>query len=90
VHLRAGQTADVSLPGGMNGGFHQPTSTSDVMRRTDARGGYPTDLPAQARFTATHPGTADLASISDFTCLHRTPACAPAQQEWIVHIVVIA
>jgi hypothetical protein len=88
VHVRVGQTTDVRLPGGPNGGYHTPTSTSDVMRRTDASGGYPTGQPAQARFIATRPGTADLTSTTDFTCLHTTPACLPPQREWTVHVVV--
>jgi hypothetical protein len=84
VHVRVGQAVDVRLPDG----YRPPTSTGDVMRRTDARGGYPTGLPAQARFLATRPGTADLTSITDFTCLHTTPACLLPQREWTVHVIV--
>ena len=75
---RAGEIIQVSLPGGANGGYTQPeTSSADTVRRTSASGGYPTDQPAQATFVGGNPGTADLTSTTDFTCLHTTPRCLP-------------
>lgn len=89
VRLRTGQSVRVSLPGGANGGYHQPgSSDGTVARRTAASGGYPTDQPAQATFFAVHVGTADLSSTTDFTCLHTNPRCLPPQRQWVVHLVV--
>ena len=91
VRIRAGQSIEVSLPGGANGGYTQPASSSDsIARRTSARGGYPTNQPAQATFLGVKPGTADLAASTDFACLHSTPQCLPPQRQWLVHLVVTA
>jgi hypothetical protein len=80
----------VSLPGGSAGGYVPPVSSSRILQRVSVSGGYPSAEPARARFTATAAGTADLTSQTDFTCLHRTPACLPAQRSWTLHVVVIA
>ena len=88
IHVRVGEQVNVELPGGSGGGYHQPASSSDVMNRTAASGGYPTDQPARASFVATRAGTADLTSYDDFACLHTSPRCLPPQREWIVHVVV--
>ena len=88
IHLRPGQSVNVRLHGGQNNGYHQPTSSSSVMRRVSASGGYPSDQPARAEFTAAGPGSADLSSYTDFTCLHTTPRCLPPQQQWVVHVIV--
>lgn len=86
-----GQSIDVSLPGGADGGYTRPaTSSSDVVRRISASGGYPTDQPAQATFSGVRPGAADLTSETDYTCLHSTPRCLPPQRQWLVHVVVSA
>jgi hypothetical protein len=58
------------------------------VRRDTAGGGYPSDQPARAHFTATRPGTADLTSTTDFTCLHTQPRCLPPQHQWTVHLIV--
>ncbi|MCU1595769.1 MAG: hypothetical protein JWO12_3161 [Frankiales bacterium] len=87
--MRVGQKLEVTLPGGANGGYDQPaSSSSDVVRRTSASGGYPSDHPAQASFLGVKPGTADLTSETDYTCLHSNPPCLPPQRQWLVHVVV--
>jgi len=88
IRVRVGEQVNVELPGGSGGGYHQPASSSDVMNRTAASGGYPTDQPARASFVATRAGTADLTAYDDFACLHTRPRCLPPQREWIVHVVV--
>ncbi len=88
VRIRVGEDVSVELPGGPSGGYHQPLSSSDIMKRTSASGGYPTDQPARASFVATRVGTAELTSYDDFACLHSDPRCLPAQREWIVHVIV--
>ena len=89
IHVSRGDVVKVRLPGGSSGGYHRPrTSDRDVLRRTSASGGYPSDDDARARFVARHRGTADLTSYTDYTCLHTQPRCLPPQREWIVHVVV--
>ena len=65
-----------------------PATLSLTRCRTSASGGYPTGQQVHATFTAGSGGTADLSSYTDYACLHTTPRCAIAQQEWIVHIIV--
>jgi hypothetical protein len=86
VHHR--QQLQVTLPGGSFGGYHQSTSSGPAVRRISAAGGYPSDEPATALFVAEQHGTADLQSLTDYTCLHEQPPCAIPQKIWIVHIVV--
>jgi hypothetical protein len=79
----------VRLPNGSGGGYHQPqTSDGNIVFRTNAAGGYPTDFTARARFIARHRGTADLTAYTDYSCLHQQPQCEIAQRDWIVHVVV--
>jgi hypothetical protein len=88
IHVSRGDSIRVRLPGG-SGGYHQPrTSDRDIVRRTSASGGYPSDEDARASFRARRRGTADLTSYTDYSCLHTEPRCLPAQREWIVHVVV--
>ena len=89
IHVSVGDVVKVRLPGGSGGGYHRPrTSDRDVVRRTFASGGYPSDEDAYARFGVRHRGTADLTSYTDYTCLHTEPRCLPPQREWVVHVVV--
>ena len=89
IHVSRGDVIRVRLPGGAAGGYHRPrTSDRDVVRRTNASGGYPSDDDARARFVALHKGAADLTSYTDYRCLHTDPRCLPPQREWVVHIVV--
>jgi hypothetical protein len=89
IHVEPGDVIKVRLPGGAFGGYHRPrTDDSDVVRRTNASGGYPSDDRARARFVARHGGHADLSAGDDYTCLHTTPRCEPPQREWVVHVVV--
>jgi len=55
-----------------------------------AGGGYPSRQPAVAAFQAARPGPATINATSDAACLHAKPACAIAQQEWQVTVVVTA
>ncbi len=85
VQIKIGRSIYVTLPGGANGGYDQPaTSSTSVARRTSASGGYPTNQPAQATFTGAKPGTADLTSQTDYTCLNSNPRCLPPQKQWLV------
>lgn len=89
ITVRRGDTITVRLPGGASGGYHRPRSTDrTVVRRTSASGGYPSAQDARASFVARHRGRADLTSTTDFTCLHTTPRCLPAQRTWVVHVRV--
>jgi hypothetical protein len=85
IHIAVGQQVNVELS---DGSYDQPQSSSAVMRRTSASGGYPTAQPARATFVATASGTADLSAATDYACLHTNPRCEIAQREWIVHVVV--
>jgi hypothetical protein len=88
IHVSIGDVVKVRLPGG-SGGYHRPrTSDRDVVRRTSASGGYPSDDDARARFRALAHGTVDLTSYTDYQCLHTEPRCLPPQREWVVHVVV--
>src|SRR3954469_25817138 len=88
IHVSIGDIVKVRLPGG-SGGYHRPrTSDRDVVRRTSASGGYPSDDDARARFDARRKGSADLTSYTDYRCLHTEPRCLPPQRQWVVHVVV--
>ena len=89
ITLSLGQSVTVDLPGG-NGGYDKPQSSGAAMHRDSADGGYPTDQPAVAQFTAAAIGTADLTSTTDYNCLHTTPRCTVAQKQWVVHVIVHA
>jgi len=89
IHVSRGDVIRVRLPGGASGGYHRPrTSDRDVVRRTSASGGYPSDDAARARFVALRKGAADLTSYTDYRCLHTDPRCLPPQRQWVVHVVV--
>ena len=91
MQISVGQSLDVKLPGGANGGYDQPAiSSSEVVRRTSASGGYPTDQPVQATFSGVSPGRVDLTAATDYACLHSSPRCLPPQRQWLVHVVVTA
>src|SRR5436190_23315548 len=69
IHIEPGDVIKVRLPGGAYGGYHRPrTDDRDVVRRTSASGGYPSDDPARARFVGRHGGAADLTAGDDYTC----------------------
>ena len=89
VRVRVGTTVVISLPGGRAGGYVPPVSSSQILQRVSVSGGYPSPLPARALFTATGVGVADLTSQTDFTCLHSTPSCLPAQLSWTLRVLVI-
>lgn len=91
IHVDRGAHIVVRLPGGASGGFHRPQSSSDdQVRRTAARGGYPSQHRAVAHFIAAGPGRATLTASDDYTCLHTTPRCLPPQRQWVVHVKVRA
>lgn len=70
------------------GNYLPPTSSTSAVRRESSRGGYPSDDPVDAIFTAVAPGRTDLTSTTDAQCLHSQPACMIPQKQWVVHIVV--
>lgn len=90
LRLHRGDTVEVSLPGGAQGGYVRPTSSTDSLNRSSASGGYPSDQPARATFVAVKAGSADLSAQTDYTCLHSNPRCLPPQRQWIVHVIVTA
>ncbi|GAA5005603.1 hypothetical protein GCM10023317_40240 [Actinopolymorpha pittospori] len=88
VRLHRGQSAHVILAG--TGGFawHVPAATGTVVRRSDAGGGYPTQEPARATFTAIRIGRAVISATDDIGCLHTRPACLPPTRLWQATIIV--
>lgn len=88
IRVKVGDTVVVRLPGGADGGFHWPASTSGAVQRQTASGGYPSPQPVVAHFVAARKGRADLQATNDFTCFHATPPCLPPQDRWLVHLVV--
>jgi hypothetical protein len=89
LHVAVGDRIIVKLPGGASGGFHRPHSSAPRrVRRTEARGGYPTEHRAVGRFVAVRAGKAKLAAGNDFACLDSSPPCRPPQREWSVRVKV--
>lgn len=85
VHVHVGDTIAVDL----GSSFHQPVSSdSAVLERISSSGGYGTDQDARATFRALSKGSAALSSYNDYPCLHTTPPCEIAQQQWMVQVVV--
>lgn len=85
VRLHVGDKLKVHL----GTSFRRPTSTNRaVIHRISYLGGYPTTDDARATFKALSVGKADIHSETDAPCLHSTPRCEIAQQEWIVHVIV--
>lgn len=89
IRVPVGASVVVSLPGGSGGGYLPPVSSSPILHRLFVSGGYPNPDPAKTIFKAIRAGVADLTSQTEFTCLHSTPACLPAQRAWTLHVVVI-
>src|SRR5215469_2620355 len=87
VRVRVGQVVAVVLDsGGMM--WDPPRSSGRAVRRTAARGGYPTTRPARARFLAIRPGKSALTSVTDARCLHAVPRCEIPQRVWSVTVLV--
>lgn len=84
VVLRTGESVRVMLPAE----FVVPHAQGDAVTRTAAVGGYPSGREAEATFTASRPGRAELLSMTDYPCLHSTPRCALPQQIWSVQLAI--
>ncbi|HVS69064.1 MAG TPA: hypothetical protein VHE56_10960 [Mycobacteriales bacterium] len=85
IHMHVGDKLKVHL----GTSFRRPTSTDrSVIHRINHSGGYPTSEDARATFKALAVGKATIHSVTDAPCLHSTPRCEIAQQEWFVHVVV--
>lgn len=87
VHLRVGQRLRVVL-GGKSQQWRRPASSSPLLRRIAASGGYPTGRRAEALFAASRPGAASVTSMTDYPCLHAQPPCAVPQRVWSVHVLI--
>lgn len=70
------------------GNYVPPTSTSSAVRREASSGGYPSNHPVDATFTAVAAGKADLSATTDAPCLHQQPSCMIPQKQWQVALVV--
>lgn len=71
------------------GNYTPPTSgRPSVVRRESSRGGYPSDQPVDASFTAISTGGSELTTTTDAQCLHQQPRCMIPQKQWVVYIVV--
>lgn len=86
IGLRVGDTLVVSL-----GRDYRPTRLSGpALRLRQLSGGFPTGQPLLARYDAAQPGVVDVNTMTDYACLHTTPACGIPQRQWILHVNVTA
>lgn len=85
VTLLVGQTLLVSLPAT----YRPITAKGSGLSLLSSSGGFPTGQPAAARYRAVAPGSIDLSSQTDYTCLHTTPPCAVPIALWAVHVQVV-
>jgi hypothetical protein len=88
IAVRTGQVITVDLSGRGPMSYHQPQASSHALTRLWASGGYPARRAAMAGFRAVHPGTSNLASVTDARCLHVRPRCALPQVLWRVTVIV--
>lgn len=86
VTLVVGQTLGVTL----GAEFLPPTVSGTALARVSTSGGYPTGQPLAALYRAVAPGSVDVATRSDYACLHATPPCAVPIRLWTVHVNVVA
>lgn len=64
------------------------TAPLQPLRRGRAQG-FPVPGPASATFTAVRVGWAVVTAETDYACLHTTPACALAQQQFTITVQVL-
>ncbi len=64
------------------------TAPLQLLRRGPAQG-FPVPGLASATFTAVRVGWAVVTAATDYACLHATPACALAQQQFTVTVQVL-
>jgi hypothetical protein len=88
--LHVGQRRSVHLvPSGIPGNFDPLTvSRQGIVTISDESGGYPGDDPLAATITAMTPGTTQLTTQSDLSCLHSSPPCLPPQYAWTLEVTV--
>jgi hypothetical protein len=86
IGLRVGDTLVVSL-----GRDYRPTRQSGpALQLRRLSGGFPTGQPLLARYRAVQPDEVDVNTMTDYACLHTTPACGLPQRQWILHVHVTA
>jgi cellulose binding protein with CBM2 domain len=86
VTLVVGQTLGVSL----GADFLKPAVSGTALAQVSASGGYPGGQPLAALYRAVSPGSVDVTTHSDYSCLHATPPCAVPIRLWTVHVNVVA
>jgi hypothetical protein len=87
VRLHVGDTLVVSLTK-----LHLPPKLSGtgVLVQGDVVGGYPTDQPLVAHYTAVAAGAVDVSTTTDIACNHDPMPCPSPAVPWIVHVIVTA
>jgi hypothetical protein len=87
VRLHTGDTLVVSLSR-----LHLPPKLSapGVLVPGDITGGYPTEQPLVARYTAAAAGSVDVSTTTDIACNHEPLPCPSPSVPWLVHVVVTA
>jgi len=84
VSLHVGDTLAVDL-----GRDYRPTKvTGPALVRQQSSGGYPTGQPLQDRYAAAQAGSVDVATLTDYRCLHTRPHCTVPQRQWSLHVIV--
>jgi hypothetical protein len=87
LSLRVGDTLVVSLPSQYD---PPPSNTGGVLVQRDVTGGYPTNQPLVAHYTAAVPGQADLTTNTDYPCNHDPTPCPGPIMRWTIHVTVTA
>ena len=87
VRLRVGDTLVVSLST-----LHLPPTlaAAGVLLPGDVTGGYPTNQPLVARYTAVSAGQVDVSTTTDIACNHDPMPCPSPTVPWSVHVIVTA
>jgi hypothetical protein len=87
LSLRVGDTLVVSLPSQYD---PPPSNTGGVLVQRDVSGGYPTNQPLVAHYTAAAPGQADVTTYTDNPCDHDPTPCPGPIMRWTIHVTVTA
>lgn len=89
VIVKVGQHVDVLLqPLDARTNWLPTTLTGTSLSTTTTSGGYPSDNPLHATFTATAAGTATITTWTDMACFHATPPCLPPVYKWSATIQI--
>jgi hypothetical protein len=87
VSLRVGDTLVVSLPSQYD---PPPSNTGGVLVQRDVSGGYPTNQPLVAHYTAAVPGQAVVTTYTDNPCDHDPTPCPGPIMRWTIQVTVTA